>query len=194
MSNLLQIVRVKPDAMTKKGVTPLILEFTVDPQTAPYLVSATTGLLWVDTPHPADRQPVIKAAVRKGVAPGDLFWEAAKAIYARSLEAQWGSAHPFTSDGVEAAIEHVESYDLGQVDILVSPTTPTKKRPVWLLEKNIGHHVRSSSWVPDNCAIIVPTDRQFVGMLVHLTPTIMALAVHNPSRGVAVCWDGGVSG
>lgn len=194
MSNLLQIVRVKPDAMTKKGVTPLILEFTVDPQTAPYLVSSTSGVVWIEAPHQGENTPIIKAAVRKGVPPGNLFWEAAQAIYARSLDAQWGSVHPFTSQGVEAAIEYVEGYDLGQVDILVSPTTPDKKRPFWLLEKNIGHRVRSSSWVPENCALVVPTDRQFVGMLVHLSPTATAMAVHNPSRGFAICWDGKVVG
>jgi len=143
--------------------------------------------MWVDSPHEGTI-PTIKAAVRKGVRPGDLFWEASEAIYNRSLELQWGSAHPFTEAGVAAAIDHVDSYDMGQLDILVGHASgPTKKHPDWLLEKNIGHRVRMSAWIPDDCAIIVPTDRQFVGMMVHLSPTAVAIAVHNPSRGFAMC-------
>ena len=46
--------------------------------------------------------------------------------------------------------------------------------------------MRLSSWVPDKCAIVVPRDREFVGVLGHLDPKSMVVCVHNPSRGMAV--------
>ena len=187
MSNLLQVIRARPEAMTRKGVTPIILEFGVDEATAPYLVSASSGTMWIETPHPGDK-PIIKAAVQKNITPGEMFWMASKAIYERSLTSEWGSAQPYTQEGLEAAIEHVSSYGMGTVEILIPPGKK-EDRPKWLLDRDVGEFLRVSSWVPENCVIIVPTDRNFVGMIVHLSPTATAMAVHNPSRGFAMCWN-----
>ena len=190
MSNLLQVIRVKTANKAPKGRKPLILEFRVNPQTVPYLVSSSNGVMWIDEPiagDPPGDPPIVKAAVRK-VSTGDLFWEASKAIYDTALECQWGSAHPFTEEGLAKAIEHVESYDMGAVDILVGPAKNGSKRPAWLKGKDDDHRVQLSAWIPENCAVVVPTDRQFVGLLVHVTPGSVAMALHNPSRGFAMCW------
>ena len=187
MSNLLQVVRARPEAMTRKGVTPILLEFQVDEATSPYLVSASSGVMWIEEAHPGDK-PVIKAAVQKNVTPGELFWTASNAIYERSKEVEWGSAQPYTAEGLEAAIEHVSSYGLGTVEILVAPMKK-EDRPTWLVDRDLGEYLRVSSWVPPNCAIVVPSDRNFLGLIVHLSPTATAMAIHNPSRGFAMCWS-----
>ena len=190
MSNLLQIVRSKADVTkTKKGMTPLILEFQVDPQTAPYLVSSSKGVLWIDEPFKGD-PPFIKAAVRKGVTPGDIFQAASKAIFEKATEMQWGSAQPFTEVGLTAAIDHVASYSVGSLNILVSgkPILEGRTLPSWLRDRELGENLRSADWVPENCAIVIPSDRSFLGMLVHLTPLTTVMAIHNASRGFAMCW------
>lgn len=191
MSNLLQIVRSKVDVTkAKKGMTPLILEFHVDPQTAPYLVSASKGVMWIDEPFAGD-SPFIKAAVRKGITPGDIFTEAAKAIFAKATEMKWGSAHPFTEEGLSAAIDHVSSYSLGSLDIIVSPRPLLDggTLPQWIRDRELGENLRAAEWVPENCAIVIPSDRSFLGMLVHLSPLSTAMAIHNAARGFAMCWD-----
>lgn len=190
MSNMLQIVRSKVDVtQAKKGLTPLILEFHVDPQTAPYLVSSSKGVMWIEDPLQGE-PPFIKAAVRKGVNPGDIFCEASKAIFAKATEMQWGSAQPFTEEGLAAAIDHVSSYSVGSLDILVSPKPILGggTLPLWIRDREIGENLRAAEWVPDNCIVVVPSDRSFLGMLVHLSPLSTAMAIHNAARGFAMCW------
>lgn len=190
MSNLLQIVRSKADVTkTKKGMTPLILEFHVDAQTAPYLVSSSNGVLWIDQPF-AGEPPFIKAAIRKGVTPGDIFVEASKAIFEKATEMRWGSAQPFTEEGLASAIDHVTSYSVGSVDILVSPKPLLDggSLPLWIRDRELGENLRAAEWVPENCIIVIPSDRSFLGMLVHLSPMTTAMAIHNAARGFAMCW------
>jgi len=191
VSNLLQIARSKVDVtQVKKGMTPLILEFYVDPQTAPYLVSASRGVLWINDPFPGNT-PFIKAAVRNGVLPGDIFREAAKAIFSKSMEMKWGSAQPFTKDGLDAALGYVSSYSVGSSDVLVSSGSrlPGGQFPDWIKDREIGENLRLAEWVPSNCAVVVPSDRSFLGMLVHLSPLSTAMVVHNAARGFAMCWS-----
>ena len=189
--SLLQVVRNAPEVLTKKNATPLILEFTVDAATAPYLVSSSKGLMWIEEPHPGSTEPIIKAAVRKNVTLSASFWGASKAIFAMAKERQWGSAQPYTEAGLRAAMDHVGSYGLGAVEILVSPSLEGTVRPQWLIERNlIGENLRVEAWIPDNCAIVVPVDREYLGMLVRLSPSATAMAIHNSSRGFAMCWDG----
>jgi hypothetical protein len=191
MSNLLQIVRSKVDVtQAKKGMTPLILEFYVDPQTVPYLVSSSNGVMWIDEPFKGD-QPFIKAAVRNGITPGDIFIEAAKAIFEKSTEMRWGSAHPFTEEGLAAAIDHVSSYSVGSLDIVVSPKPLLDggTLPLWIRDRELGENLRAAEWVPENCIVVIPSDRSFLGMLVHLSGKDTAMAIHNAARGFAMCWS-----
>lgn len=190
MSNLLQIVKSKADVtQLKKGLTPLILEFQVDAQTAPYLVSSSKGVLWINEPFAGD-PPFIKAAIRKGVTPGSIFVEAAKAIFEKATEMRWGSAQPFTEEGLIAAIDHVSSYSVGSLDVLVSPKPILDggTLPFWIRDRELGENLRAADWVPENCIIVIPSDRSFLGMLVHLSPLSTAMAIHNAARGFAMCW------
>lgn len=186
MSNLLQVTRYHPDGMDKKGATPIIIEVNVNPETAPYLVSASSGFMWIEESYKSESH-FIKAAVQTGVTPGDLFWSAAKVIFGRAKISQWGNAQPFTKQGLGAAIDHVQSYDMGELDILVNQYGGKAKKPKWL--NDFDERLKPTVWVPDNCAIVVPTDRQFLGILIHISSKSTATTIHNPSRGFAMCWD-----
>jgi hypothetical protein len=186
VSNLLQVVRSHPKALQKKGVRPLILEFNVSPETAPYLVTSTTGVLWIAEPHPGD---VIKSAVRDIEAPGDIFAECLRAVAERGLKYRWGNTHPFTEAGLDAAVDHVQSYDLPDIEVLVGQRSKDNPAPKWLTPKELQLPIRVSSWVPENCAVVVPANREFVGYIVHLRPKTIAVAIHNASRAISIAWD-----
>lgn len=196
MSNLLQVVRVRPKAAVKKGNVPLIMEFHIPPETAPYLVTSSEGLLWIESPHPGD---IVKAAVREIESPGDLFWAMTLSVAHRGKRDEWGNVHPFTKEGMLAAAAHVEDYDLGELEILaprvrVQETDEDGKtpyqRPDWLHHDILGYPVRPTSWIPDDCAVVVPKDRDFVGLLSHITSKKVAAVSHNPSRSIAIAWNG----
>jgi len=193
VSNLLQVVRVNPKAATKKGNVPLILEFKVHADTAPYLVTSSAGLMWIEEPHPGD---LVKAAVRDIESPGELFWAMTLSVIQRGKRDEWGNAHPFTKEGILAGATHLEDYELGDLEVLAPRVRDEGnedgpyQRPDWLNPENLGYPVRPSAWVPDNCAIIVPRDRDFVGLLSHIGPKTVAAVAHNPSRSIAVAWDG----
>lgn len=193
MSNLLQVVRVHPKAAAKKGNVPLIMEFHITPETAPYLVTSSEGLLWIEQPHPGD---IVKAAVREIESPGDLFWAMTLSVAHRGKRDEWGNVHPFTKEGVLAAAAHVEDYDLGDLEILAPRVRDEEneegiyQRPEWLRHETLGYPVRPTSWIPDDCAVVVPRDRDFVGLLSHITPKKVAAVSHNPSRSIAIAWNG----
>lgn len=186
MSNLLQVTRFQSQAMQKKGVRPLLLEFQVSPESAPYLVTSTQGVLWVEEPFPGN---VIRSAVREMGAPGALFTEMVQAVATRGVDDAWGNVFPYTQSGLESAMAYLESYGLDDVEVLV-PTKSAPTRPEWMKTAKCGHHVRPASWVPEGWAIVVPIDKGFVGMLGHLSPKHVVAAVHNASRGIAILQEG----
>ena len=103
MSNFLQVYRFK--SQIEQGKRPLIVEdIPVDPLTAPYLITSTTGVVWVEKPHPGD---VLRVAVRT-VTPGEIFTELLQAIIERSLKEEWGSVLPYTGKGLGLAFEYLD--------------------------------------------------------------------------------------
>ena len=191
MSNLLQVVRFKTQAV-KDGKVPIIMEFKVNPESAPYLVSSSTGLMWIPEVHPGG---IIKAAVRRDATPGDLFYSVLKEVVLRGVQDQWGNTLPFTEDGVRKAIEYVKSYDLEDLEILI-PRIRSEgvkagpvSRPEWLNPNNFKIPMRPSTWIPDKCVVVVPREREFVGVLGHLDAKSVVVCVHNPSRGMAFACD-----
>jgi len=176
------VVRRFKSKSVDHGKTPLVVEdVPVDPQTAPYLVTSSKGVLWIEKPHPGD---VVKLAVRD-VTPGALFTELLEAVIARSEEEGWGSVVPYSEEGMKEAIQYLDSYDLRDVEVLIPPT-PKKDWPDWLLYKNLNLPVRPSSWIPAGHAVVVPHDREYVGMLGHLDGRRVAAIVHNAPRGIAI--------
>jgi len=192
MSQLLRVLRLNSNVMKtpgkgKKPPVPLILEWAVNGDTSPYLVSSTSSVLWVEDPHEGN---IIRAAVRKIPDPGVLFREILEAVAKRGKEDQWGNVHPFTFAGLKGAVDHVTSYDLDDLEILVPRVTKTKQRPDWMqtFSQESGFPLRPSSWMPDDCALVLPKDRDFVGVLGYLGAKSAAAVVHNASRGIAVVW------
>jgi len=205
MSNLLQVNRAHPKALKKEGAVPLYMEYPVHEELAPYLVSSTRAVLWIEQAHPGEA-PIVKAAVRDIHSPGEFFMELVNALIKRGKKEKWGNVHPFSEEGVQGAIAHVKSYDLEDLELLVPRTRVARKaeeadpeegvaavkakkgyqRPKWLTQENLGFPTRPSGWVPDNCAIIVPKDRAFVGVMIHLRPKSICAAIHNASRGIAI--------
>ena len=189
MSNLLQVIRVKPKAVQQKTNNPLLVEVPVNPDLAPFLVSSTKGVVWVEEAHPGN---MVKAAVRPITAPNDVFQEILGAVVKRGQQAQWGSVHPFSEAGVWEAIRHLEFHGLEDIELLVprqQESSKGKKRPKapeWLSKETFNLPIRFSSWVPENCVVALPIDRAFVGVMVHIAPKLVVVAVHNASRGIGV--------
>lgn len=180
MADLLQ--KMEPPKTRQKGV-PLWLEFQVDPRSAPYLVSSTQSVMWVAEPS---SEGLIRAAFRRQVEVPKLCLEMLGAIVDLGHEAQWGNVHPLTEVGAHRAIEHVQSYDLPNVELLVSPKD-TKGKGVFKGMKTLGGcPLRVSKWLPAGWAVAVPSDRSFVGTVMEMPHAGILAVVHNPSRGVGV--------
>jgi hypothetical protein len=206
MSHLLVVTRLQSKAMQRKGTVPLMLEYGVSDETAPYLVSSSSSVMWVNEAHPGS---IVKAAVRQ-MALGDFFREVVEAITAMGHEMQWGNVQPLTLEGLRAAVEHVEFYEQGPVELLtprahqadddadddddgeaeegsprVEPVDlmPPELRP---LIEDIGLPFRPSSWVPEGTIVVVPKDRSFVGVVSRVTTKKIAGVIHNAARGIAI--------
>jgi len=181
MSNLLTVKRFKSKA-TEKGKTPLMVEnIPVDPLCAPYLVTSSDGVAWIEKPHPGD---VVRVAVRS-VTPGQIFTELLEAIVKRSVADGWGSVQDYTEEGLQAAVQYLSFYGLTEVEVLMPPTAK-KNWPLWLLDKNLNLHVRPSSWISEDYLVVIPHERDYLGMIGHLDGQRVAALVHNASRGVAI--------
>jgi hypothetical protein len=178
MSNLVTIVRFQPKAMQKKGALPLMMEFEVVPETAPFLVTSTSSLLWVEEAHPGSK---VKVAVRS-CPPGVLFQEIVREVARRGVTDEWGNVHPVTPQGLENVRAHLASYDLTEIEFLMAPVKGKKGHPEWL--KVLP--VTPAPWVPVGWVVVVPKDREYVGMLGHLDSTHLVLLVHNASRSIGI--------
>ena len=173
VSDLLQLV---PLGVLDPKKVPLIMEFMVDRKSAPFMVLGVETWTWV----PEAKKNVLRSAVRKGP-PQDISLSAVHAIAKMGLERKWGNRFPFTSKGLAGAIKYVRYFGIPKVEVLVpngSPLSPPKG--VTLIE---------SRWVPDNRAVVVPEDRNLLGMLGVFGSTFHTAAIHNPSRGMAVLGD-----
>lgn len=151
-----------------------MVEFRVNPETSPFLVSSTKSFVWVN-PR-ADR---IRSAVRLLDEGGldDVFREMVHVIADAGVEGKWGNVHPFTLAGLEAARAHLAYYGLGDTVLVAHPNTD-----VSIFESvEVGH----AKWVPEGWVIVLSEDREFVGFLVTTNDRFLAV-VHNSSRAVAV--------
>ena len=181
MSHLLHVMKI-PSKM-KPGAQPVMLEFPVNPETAPYLVSSSKAVQWVPEPHPGG---IVKAAVRENLVIKDLFVEVLQAVRERGQQAAWGNVHPSTADGFKKALDHVGEYGLGDLSVLAPPNF--EAFPVKAIAKDYGWVVQPSSWLPDGCVVVVPKDRSFVGFVGLLSAHSLVSVVHNASRGLAMAW------
>jgi len=215
MSHLLVVSRLNSKAMQRKANVPLMLEYPVSPETAPYLVSSSSSVMWINEPHPND---MVKAAIRRATIE-EFFQEIIEAVVAMGRTQEWGNIHPLTLEGLQAAVEHVESYELGPVELLTPRAHQSsdvvllddeddgegdeedgrgvkeegkRVEPVDLMPpelrpliEDMGLPFRPSSWVPDRTIVVVPKDRTFVGVVNKVAKKIAGV-VHNAARGIAV--------
>jgi len=194
MSNLLQLTRVP-----SKRSNPMVSEFAVSPDTSPYLVTSSKSLAWITEPmeptpemwHPRLPDHVVRVAVRPdiGRAAGLFYWEVIQAVAAMGKEAEWGNVHPFTEEGIHLAKEHVESYDLPDLCLLMAAPTagdPEAALPLRDIALDQGMLPQPCSWLPLDCVVIVPKNREYVGLLGLLGRQGSMGLVHNPSRSIGI--------
>lgn len=158
--NLLHKVKM-PGA--SKG-TPLFVEVPVHRETAPYIVTSNKGLLWID----GSFNGVVRSAVLRSSwssVAGSTSAAVVRSILQRGNDLSWGNSFPFADAGVQAARDYLKTYDLTECDLLESGTAP---------------------WVPEGCAVLVPKDRSYLGIVGELGEGAHTVVIHNPSRGMAV--------
>lgn len=180
MSNLLQVTRLK---VLTKGRTPLAVECEVTPDTAPYLVTSSKGLTWVPR---ASADGTIKAAIRLKAMPEQFFTDVVEAVHLAGVQWEWGNVLPMSVEGMQAALDHVAEYELGDMEILVPPSADGEPSPGMKLAIELNKPHRPSSWLPRDLAVVVPKDRSFVGMVYRVGGKDIVGLVHNAARGIAI--------
>jgi len=176
--NLLEIVSFDDTIKTTRNgrVPPQMLEFQVNPDLAPFLVSSTRAVLWVEKSGSSDN---IRAAVR---ARRGLYAELVGAVVEMSIRADWGNTQPLTTAGIKSCADHLKFYGLEKIEALVAEDTDVSKVDF----KKI--HVVKAKWVPLDAVVLVPVDRGFVGTLGTLGTHKAVALIHNASRGMAVAY------
>lgn len=179
MSNLLELVNFDTTVkQTRRGPSsPLLMEFPVNPELAPFLVSSTRAVQWVS--HASDTG-LVRAAVRKRQ---NLESEAVAAVVSMGQEAEWGNVHPLTTDGVKRCIDHLLYYEIAPLEILVASDTDMEG-----IELPQGVRVVDTPWMPLNALAVVPVDRGLLGTMGTIGQHKAVMLIHNASRGMAVAW------
>ena len=175
MSDLLQVMSLA----RKRGSTPLAVEFQVNSDLHPYLVTAAgrSKFIWL----PQSRGGMIRAAFRKS-GREDLYIDIVKEIRICSEERGWGNVFPMSQSGISEAIERLEYYDFDEVDLLVPPGGID-------IGDAKGIKQVESSWVPVGMAVLVPRNRGCLGFVADMEDGNFLSVVHNPSRSICVVVD-----
>lgn len=168
---LLQVIQLPSDT---KGV-PLFVEIPVHPDASPYLVTSNKGLLWIDNSF---KGGFVRSAVLRGAwetaLEGGTYRAVVGEVLARGTSLSWGNQFPATADGLTGAQAYLRSYDITECELLAGTA--------WL-----GDCVSvPCPWVPEGCAVMVPKDRSYLGIVGTLGEGAHTVVVHNPSRGMAV--------
>jgi len=182
-TDLLQVLQTPTDMLRTTG-TPLAAELPVDSETAPYLVTTTRSLMW----HPKDFNGKVRAAMRTDPIE-TLYGEIIKEICATSVEAQWGSVFKYSLEGLADALDYVRSYGISEVEILAHDNNLDAL--LQGITKWDGADIVRVSYLPFRTLVVVPKDRDYLGILMQPGTIDRRLAlVHNPSRGMAVAgWN-----
>lgn len=188
MSSLLRVVDFGA-INRQKNVVPLIMEFQINPECAPFLVSSTKSLVWVSK----FRNDVVRAAVRRGVTGlGRYFMEVVLSVSVMGDEAEWGNVHPLSRKGIEASVEHLRYFGIEDVELLISEAGFDKDiAKAWQGRSEDGDPTvcgvtyTTSSWLEPGYVVAVPTDRDFLGFIGWGEGRMISL-VHNAARGMAV--------
>lgn len=194
-STLLQVItHEKPQRRAGKTV-PLMLEFPVNPELSPFLVSSSRGLLWVGA-----HEGRVRAATRKVENLTDYFLEVVQEVAEIGQREKWENVYPLTKAGIQGAIDHLNFYDLKELEILAHPETEWGKiESEWGAQEGnktvplalLGLPLQPAPWLPPNTVLVIPRDRQYVGFVL-LYQELICSVIHNASRGIGIAttWDG----
>ncbi len=174
MDELLAVMPVGPKAF--KGKSPLVMEFQVNKDLSPYLVTAAgkSKFIWL----PKSRNGRVRAAFRSE-GRESLFLDIIQEVSLCGRKNKWGNIHEFSESGLADAINHLRYYDINDIEVLASPAG----LPFGLQS---GVTVTPTPWVPEDMAVVVPKNRDFLGFVADIPNGSYLSVVHNPSRGLAV--------
>jgi len=177
--NLLELVNFDQTVKhTRRGAAPpLLMEFQVNPDLGPFLVSSTRSVQWVS--H-ASKTGMVRAAVRKRQ---QIEADVVGAVVSMGTEAEWGNIHPLTTEGVRSCVNHLRYYELEPLEILVASDTDMEG-----IEMPPEVPVIHAEWLPLNALVVIPVDRGFVGTVGTIGQHKAVVIVHNASRGMAIAW------
>jgi len=149
----------------------LMIEVPVSPESGPYLVLGMKKWIWINNSFGGN----IRSALRSGEpveAEADLVREVVREGAAR----EWGNLFPYTPEGVTKAREYLAYYGLSDLELLVS--------------KGSLFRGEERAWVPEGCAVLVPKDKAYLGMLGRFGSR-WSVTMHNAPRGMAMlgAWE-----
>lgn len=169
------LLRVGTISLTTKSKVPLMMEFPVNEETGPFLVSSARHLLWVRS-----HNKMVKAAFRP-MSLHAFFAEVVQEVFVQGFASEWGNVHSLTPEGVQAAIAHLLYYDLASPEILAHPNCA-----LHLPDTHLGCKVHRADWLDTETIVVVPQDRDYLGFVA--TDDFRGISVvHNSSRALAVC-------
>lgn len=150
---------------------PLLLEIPVSPLTAPYLVTATRSLMWLEE----SPRGVVRTAMRPVWEPEKTFPAMVREIAFEGDRRGWEGHFPMNPKGIQAAVARMRTYGIQNFELLISPGSGA---PPQLPAREV-------SWVPAGSGVVVPMDRSYLG-IVFRVGAAAGVVVHNPSRAMAV--------
>jgi len=152
------------------------LELRVDPALAPFLVSSTRSVVWIDQ---ASKEGFVRVALRS---PNGIQGEIVATILDRAVQEDWGNVYSLSEHGLQEAAQYLQDQGANEVDLLMSPS----------LSDQVGTflpdqwEVKTASWLPLDTLIVVPRDRTYLGTFGTLDGNVCAI-VHHPERAIAIC-------
>lgn len=156
--------------------TPMMMEVPVSSELdGPFLFLSSKSYFWAEHSF---KHGFLRTAVRKILKPL-LFRELVEIIATSSLERQWGNVHPSTREGVVAGFSHLADYDILDVEVLYGSGFDLS-----ILPDDVN--AVEASWAPDGWALVLPTDRSFLGTTFNFGGNQHGSLIHNASRGIAI--------
>jgi hypothetical protein len=157
----------------KAGKTPLLVEVPVEAGLAPFLVSSVRDVMWIARTH----QGHVRSAVQTTPL-SELMQRFIEAIRDRGQSDDWGNVHPLTLDGLHRGVAHLAEYGFPDVDCFAAFGALAPSAP--------GLSATEVAWVPSGHAVLLPRDREFVGVTLDFGNGHHTTVIHNASRGVVV--------
>lgn len=182
-TELVHISRAPMTKSSKSGVD--VYHFPVNQDLNPYIVSGAASIaLFVPN---CSKHSQVRAAIRGDDLRLDFYPQLIALAFQCGENYKWGSSHPYTAEGIKAALDHVAFYDFPEgVELLLHPESGFSQSD--LGEKYKSIIIWNVGWMPEKCAVAIPKDRSLVGGALLVGEGYVAV-VHNLCRSLAVAWD-----